>query len=175
KTLPDPTWTGPWPGWYTVDQAGDYLIAYRYADVTDPSKPFLIGGGAVPFQVRSGVQIELEPYLLSHNMVAVTADYRAMRGEATPAVLRVQLRDGDGTALVTQQADYNGAKSQAIELPLHDVPVDRQNVIVAEVLDASGQVISSVDQAFDRPADPWWWTEYEQYASQPAVPQPWSP
>jgi hypothetical protein len=160
-----------------MSTGGDYIIHYYVRDVTDPAKPFTVAGGVMPFRMRTGVQLRLTPYLLSRQSVVATIDTRAVDATKSPARIRGFITPDKSDKVLTEKiVDYpTNAPTQDIELPTKDLPVDRVYKVSAQVLNSSGEVITSISAPLNRPPDPDWWVNRHKYGSQPEVPEPWTP
>lgn len=161
----------------TYEAGGDYVLQYYYRDVTNPAKPFLIAGGALPFRIRQGVQLDVTPYLLTRQSVVASADLRAVGSKQKPARLRASIRpEKSDKILVEKTVDYpKDARTTDIEISAKELPVGARYRVVVEVLDEAGKAITSGAGAFNRPPDPFWWTQRNELGAKPEVPKPWTP
>jgi len=177
KRVPDPSYSVMWgPRSIKLDREGDYFWIYRYEDITDPDRPIFIAGGGLPVRIRSGVQVAVQPYILTRRSVIVTADLRAVNGVGKTDRLRAYITDeADRTVYEEITVDLQGTKKQNIELSIKSLPVDHNYRAHVELLDEKGNLKSASFASFPRPADPDWWVNRDVYGTTPEVPQPWAP
>lgn len=175
-TIPVPNY-GRFATALAYESGGDYLFRYHYRDVTNPDKPLLIAAGAMPFRIRQGVQVDVTPFLLSRQSVVATADLRAVPSKSTPTVLRAIIKPEKGDELLVEQevAYPKNSHTQNIELSTKDLPVGQKYHVFVEAIDETGKVITSGSGNFNRPPDPYWWTQRHEIGAKPEVPKPWMP
>lgn len=176
KTLPDPNFSVGWGPRYRFRKDGDYLVRYHFKDVTDPAKPFVIAGGALPVRVRAGVQVAITPYLLTRQSVVMTADLRAIPDLSKAARLRgFVTATGGPEVLAERSVACDKSVKQDVEVSVKGLPAGRDYKGHVELLDAEGRVLSAAWAPFKRPAEPDWWVNRDKYGAQPEVPPPWTP
>jgi hypothetical protein len=177
ESVPHEGWTGPWGGQWKADGAGDYLLTYRMRDVTDPAKPVDVGSGVMPWRVRTGVQSEVWPYLLTKQQVVVKNDMRAVPGLSAVKSLRAFISNpGQDKPLSETNVPYTGEPKNFITLQAESVPdASSPYEVRVQALDGTGKVLSESVSTFKKPAPPDWWVNRAIYGATPQVPRPWTP
>ena len=176
KQLPDPNFTGGWGPKYRINKEGDYLLRYWFKDVTDPHKPFVIAGGALPFRMRANVHVVVTPYLLTRRSVVITADLRAVRDLSQTARLHGFITAmHDQKVLAAATLAYAKGTKQDLEVSVENLPVGHDYKAHVQLLDAAGMVRHEAWAPFKRPTDPDWWVHRDTYGAHPEVPPPWTP
>jgi hypothetical protein len=152
---------------------GDYLLYYQVAEADGA----LIAGGALPFRQTPAFTIEVEPYLLVAQTLAVICDFRRVANVPPDARVSVELLPaGGGKALEQASADVD-AKARRNVLRLPAAGRLGKAYDLRAVITAGGKTVAEQTQAgyVLPPAPEWWGNDLGKVEVLGEVPKPWTP
>ncbi|MFW6039116.1 MAG: glycoside hydrolase domain-containing protein, partial [bacterium] len=154
---------------------GRYVFHYR---AIDSETGRLLAGETLPFELQPPLAVQIEPYLLMAQALAVETDYRRIEGVASDAQVVAELLEpggGDVLERATAPADPETRRT-VLELSTADRLGNTYDVRT-QLIAADGEVlVEQMTEGYELPEAPeWWGNDFGRIEALEIVPEPWTP
>ncbi len=143
------------PGYFPLQpvlQRGEYVCAWRVSD-PETNREYVVQ--VTPFQILPALDLQLQPYFLTHHKLRVNASVADVAREGDR--IQVALAVGGKSLGSAETPVPAGAESVKLYLDTKDWPEGQEGAVTAALVGADGQARERSEARLTRPATPSWY------------------